>query len=208
MSVPELLPHSSDTSLCTCEALILSLPVLRHAIPEDDTIRMLTLGCWEELERVQLLPAQWPLHQHEVWCETYSRATALPWETAEHPPVCKAPRNPSAPFDIPVLPLARHIPPHLCACQALCDSCSSQVQQSCQFPSDITVVLMFWCSPASVALAGFDKWSYWCEEENRWFALFSSKQWCYFYRMTRQESKILPNLRALTCSSSSAWLLF
>lgn len=64
----------------------------------------------------------------------------------------------------------------------------------------------FWWSPASVALAGFDKWSYWCEEENRCFALFSSKQWCYFYRMTQQESKILPNLRALTCSSSSVRL--
>lgn len=104
---------------------------------------------------------------------------------------------------LPLTSLCKTHSQHLRTCQILCDSCSSQVQQSCEFPSDITVVLLFWWSPASVALAGFDKWSSWFEEENRCFALFSSKQWCYFYRMTRQESKILPNLRILTCSSSS-----
>lgn len=125
--------------------LHLSLPVLRHTVSKDDAVRMLILGCWKELERVQLLPAQWPLHQRKVWCETYSRATTLLWETTEHPPACKAQRNPSAPFDIPVLPFARSVSQHLCTCQILCDSCSSQVQQSCEFPSDITVVLMVSC---------------------------------------------------------------
>lgn len=145
-----------------------------------------------------------PSAQSVMWDIFQSNCCAL--ETAEHPPACRAQYNPSAPFDIPGLPFARHIPLHLCTCQILCDSCSSQVQQGCEFPSDITVLLVFWWSPASVALAGFDKWREWCEEESRCFALFSSKQWCYFYRMAWQESKILPNLRALTCSSCSVCL--
>lgn len=52
-----------------------------HSLSSDTpSPRMTPSGCcWKELERVQLLPAQWPLHQHKVWCETYSRATVVPW---------------------------------------------------------------------------------------------------------------------------------
>lgn len=125
-------------------ALTLSLLVLTHT--KDGTVRMLRLWL-DVLQGIKMLPVQSDHHISRM-CAGRAQfccfsATAPVQETTERLSVCQVQCNPSAPFDITLLPLARPIPHRLCTFQAHRESCSSQVQQSCDFPLDIIAVLLF-----------------------------------------------------------------